>query len=47
MIGFPGAHYDYRDWIDRHNQTRHIAACRHQQSSELVAMIYVEIGISA
>ncbi len=21
MIGFPGAHYDYRDWIDRHNET--------------------------
>lgn len=20
MIGFPGAHYDYRDWIGRHNQ---------------------------
>jgi gluconate 2-dehydrogenase gamma chain len=20
MIGFPGAHYDYRDWVDRHNQ---------------------------
>ena len=20
MIGFPGANYDYRDWIDRHNQ---------------------------
>jgi len=20
MIGFPGARYDYRDWIDRHNQ---------------------------
>ena len=20
MIGFPGAHYDYRDWIDRHNE---------------------------
>ncbi len=20
MIGFPGAHYDYRNWIDRHNQ---------------------------
>jgi gluconate 2-dehydrogenase gamma chain len=20
MIGFPGAHYDYRDWIDRHNK---------------------------
>jgi gluconate 2-dehydrogenase gamma chain len=20
MIGFPGAHYDYRDWIERHNQ---------------------------
>ena len=20
MIGFPGAHYDYRDWIDQHNQ---------------------------
>jgi gluconate 2-dehydrogenase gamma chain len=19
MLGFPGAHYDYRDWIDRHN----------------------------
>ncbi len=21
MIGFPGARYDYRDWIDRHNET--------------------------
>jgi gluconate 2-dehydrogenase gamma chain len=21
MIGFPGAHYDYREWIDRHNET--------------------------
>lgn len=20
MIGFPGAHYDYRNWIDKHNQ---------------------------
>jgi gluconate 2-dehydrogenase gamma chain len=20
MIGFPGAHYDYRGWIDRHNE---------------------------
>ncbi|MGB6506266.1 MAG: gluconate 2-dehydrogenase subunit 3 family protein, partial [Xanthobacteraceae bacterium] len=20
MIGFPGAHYDYRDWIAKHNQ---------------------------
>lgn len=20
MIGFPGAHYDYRSWIDKHNQ---------------------------
>jgi gluconate 2-dehydrogenase gamma chain len=20
MIGFPGSHYDYRDWIDRHNE---------------------------
>jgi gluconate 2-dehydrogenase gamma chain len=20
MIGFPGTHYDYRDWIERHNQ---------------------------
>jgi gluconate 2-dehydrogenase gamma chain len=20
MIGFPGARYDYRDWIDRHNE---------------------------
>ncbi|HEX3938595.1 MAG TPA: gluconate 2-dehydrogenase subunit 3 family protein [Xanthobacteraceae bacterium] len=20
MIGFPGAHYDYRDWINKHNQ---------------------------
>src|SRR5581483_1580485 len=20
MIGFPGTHYDYRAWIDRHNQ---------------------------
>lgn len=21
MIGFPGARYDYRDWIERHNET--------------------------
>jgi gluconate 2-dehydrogenase gamma chain len=21
MIGFPGTHYDYREWVDRHNQT--------------------------
>jgi len=20
MIGFPGTHYDYRDWVERHNQ---------------------------
>lgn len=20
MIGFPGTHYDYRDWVDRHNE---------------------------
>ena len=20
MIGFPGARYDYRDWVDRHNE---------------------------
>ena len=20
MIGFPGAHYDYRDWVGRHNE---------------------------
>src|SRR5215470_2968120 len=20
MIGYPGAHYDYRDWVERHNQ---------------------------
>jgi gluconate 2-dehydrogenase gamma chain len=20
MIGFPGTHYDYREWVDRHNQ---------------------------
>jgi gluconate 2-dehydrogenase gamma chain len=20
MIGFPGAHYDYRDWVERHNE---------------------------
>ena len=20
MIGFPGARYDYRDWVDKHNQ---------------------------
>lgn len=25
MIGFPGAHYDYRDWIDKHNQPISIA----------------------
>ncbi len=38
MIGFPGAHYDYRDWIDKHNQRSPAAAGRHQQSSQLVAM---------
>ena len=37
MIGFPGAHYDYRDWIDRHNRARHAAGRRHQESSELDA----------
>jgi gluconate 2-dehydrogenase gamma chain len=21
MIGFPGARYDYRDWVERHNET--------------------------
>ena len=21
MIGFPGAHYDYREWIEKHNQS--------------------------
>jgi gluconate 2-dehydrogenase gamma chain len=20
MIGFPGARYDYTDWVDRHNE---------------------------
>jgi gluconate 2-dehydrogenase gamma chain len=20
MIGYPGAHYDYRDWVERHNE---------------------------
>ena len=20
MIGFPGARYDYRDWVERHNE---------------------------
>ena len=20
MIGFPGARYDYRDWVNRHNE---------------------------
>jgi gluconate 2-dehydrogenase gamma chain len=20
MIGFPGTHYDYREWIERHNE---------------------------
>jgi gluconate 2-dehydrogenase gamma chain len=20
MIGFPGARYDYRDWVSRHNE---------------------------
>jgi gluconate 2-dehydrogenase gamma chain len=20
MIGFPGARYDYRDWVEKHNQ---------------------------
>lgn len=21
LVGFPGARYDYRDWVDRHNET--------------------------
>src|SRR5262249_23163140 len=25
MIGFPGTHYDYRDWVERHNQPVTIA----------------------
>ena len=28
MIGFPGAHYDYRDWIGRHNQRVTLPAVR-------------------
>ena len=40
MIGFPGAHYDYRDWIDRHNERVTLPHCRHQQSSELVPIIF-------
>ena len=29
MIGFPGARYDYRDWVERHNETLSAAPCRH------------------
>ena len=37
MIGFPGTHYDYRDWIDRHNRARHIADYQYRRSSKLVS----------
>ena len=39
MIGFPGTHYDYRDWVDRHNERVTLPTVQHRQSSKLVAII--------
>ena len=30
MIGFPGARYDYRDWVGRHNERYPAPACQHE-----------------
>ena len=30
MIGFPGARYDYLDWVDRHNERLSVAARQHR-----------------
>ncbi len=30
MIGFPGARYDYRDWVSRHNERYPVPARRIQ-----------------
>ena len=37
MIGFPGARYDYRDWVDRHNERYPAAAGRHRRPPGLDA----------
>ena len=34
MIGFPGARYDYRDWVERHNRTLPAAARQHRGRPE-------------
>ncbi len=35
MIGFPGAHYDYREWVDRHNQPVTLAPASIKDHSNL------------
>ncbi len=36
MIGFPGAHYDYRDWVSSPRRARAVSAGRHQGPPRLV-----------
>ncbi len=35
MIGFPGAHYDYKEWVARHGEPVPYAAGRHQGPARL------------
>ena len=35
MIGFPGARYDYRDWVERHNETLSAAAGQHRRARRI------------
>ena len=35
LVGFPGARYDYRDWVERHNEALSAAARQHHGSLRL------------
>ena len=35
MIGFPGARYDYRDWVERHNERYPLAAGQHRRAARM------------
>ena len=35
MIGFPGIRYDYRDWVDRHNERYPLSARQHRRARRL------------
>ncbi len=38
MIGFPGARYDYRDWVDRHNERYPLPAGRHRRPPDVATV---------